>query len=170
MAEANTEPTMMFPRHRGLRLFILSLFGALLLGIVAVSIRTSMRPPRADPKNGELVTLGRQVYQAHCAQCHGANLEGQPNWKERRPDGSRPAPPHDASGHTWHHPDTVLFEIVQQGTQKYALPGEKMTMPAFDSVLSDKEIAAVIAYIKSTWPPNIQQLQEEVNQQSQNDQ
>ena len=43
-------------------------------------------------------------------------------------------------------------------------------MPAFGDVLSNEEIAAVIAYIKSTWPPDIQRLQEEVNQQSQDGQ
>jgi hypothetical protein len=47
----------------------------------------------------------------------GANLEGQPNWKERQANGRLPAPPHDASGHTWHHPDAQLFGITKQGSR-----------------------------------------------------
>src|SRR5215207_446826 len=121
-------------KHRAVRLFVLTFFGALLLGVLALSIRASIRPPRADPTNMQLVALGRQVYSSHCAQCHGANLEGQPNWKAPLPDGSRPAPPHDASGHTWHHPDTLLFDIVKDGGKVYAPPNEVNNMPAFGNV------------------------------------
>ena len=39
-------------------------------------------------------------------------------------------------------------------------------MPAFGGVLSDDEIWAALAYIKSTWPPDIQATQEQVNQQA----
>lgn len=154
-------------KRSGVRLFALTFFGALLLGVLALGIRASMRPPRSDATNPQLVARGRQVYSAQCARCHGANLEGQPDWKALLPDGSRSAPPHDASGHTWHHPDTLLFDIVKYGGKVYALPNEVNNMPAFGGVLSNEDIAAVIAYIKSTWPPDIQRLQEEVNQQSQ---
>ena len=71
------------------------------------------RPPAAGRVDTQLVT-GRQLYVAHCASCHGANLEGQANWQTRRPDGKLPAPPHDATGHTWHHADRVLFDITRQ--------------------------------------------------------
>ena len=165
MAQTHKAAPSTSQKHRGVRLFVLTFFGALLLGVLAFSIRASLRPPRADPTNAQLVARGQEVYSVQCARCHGANLEGQPNWKEPRPDGSRPAPPHDASGHTWHHPDTLLFDIVKNGGKVYALPNEINNMPAFGDVLSNEEIAAVIAYIKSTWPLDIQRLQEEVNQQ-----
>ena len=32
-------------------------------------------------------------------------------------------------------------------------------MPAFDEVLTDEEIAAVLDYLKSTWPPEIRIVQ-----------
>lgn len=166
MAQTHTEAPLPYKR-RGIRLFVLAFFGALLLGVLAFSIRASMRSPRADSQNATLVARGRQVYSVQCARCHGANLEGQANWKAPLPDDSRPAPPHDASGHTWHHPDTLLFDIVKYGGKVYALPNEVNNMPAFGDVLSNEDIAAVIAYIKRTWPPDIQRLQEEVNQQSQ---
>ncbi|MPZ46569.1 MAG: c-type cytochrome [Betaproteobacteria bacterium] len=71
--------------------------------------------PRADPRNAATVLLGEKLYQQHCAACHGAKLEGQPNWRERLPNGKLPARPHDESGHTWHHPDEVLFAITRNG-------------------------------------------------------
>ena len=60
---------------------------------------------RLDTGDAQVLATGKAVYERHCAACHGANLEGQPNWRSRDPSGRLPAPPHDASGHTWHHPD-----------------------------------------------------------------
>lgn len=61
------------------------------------------------PDDSALVADGRKLYDQACASCHGAMLEGQPNWRQRKADGRLPAPPHDPSGHTWHHPDAVLL-------------------------------------------------------------
>lgn len=95
---------------------------------------------------------GKRLYDAHCAGCHGLKLEGQPNWQKRNPNGRMPAPPHDESGHTWHHPDEVLFAVTKHGlVPPYAPPGYPSDMPAFAGVLSDDEIRAVLAYIKSHW-------------------
>jgi mono/diheme cytochrome c family protein len=108
--------------------------------------------PRADPRDAARVALGAKVYSRECASCHGANLEGQANWKEPLPSGRRPAPPHDDSGHTWHHPDYMLFAIVKNGlVPPYAPPGYESDMPAFGAKLADDEIWAVLAFIKSRW-------------------
>jgi len=142
---------------------------AVLAAVVAMVTREYLQADAAhrvvarDPK---LVERGRTVYETHCAACHGARLEGQPNWETRLPSGRMPAPPHDASGHTWHHPDAVLFGITKHGLVpgKYAPPGYQSDMPAFGGTLSDEEIAAVLAFIKSRWPPEIQRRQAEVDQ------
>jgi mono/diheme cytochrome c family protein len=106
---------------------------------------------RADPRDAAKVARGEKVYAANCASCHGARLEGQPQWQRRLPNGRMPAPPHDESGHTWHHPDAVLFGITKNGVAAYAPPGYESDMPAFGGKLSDEEIWAVLAYIKSRW-------------------
>ena len=97
------------------------------------------------------IGAGRQLYLEHCASCHGANLEGQPGWRTALPSGRMPAPPHDATGHTWHHADADLFSLVKHGLGAI-VPGYESDMPAFAGVLTDDEIRAVIDYIKSTWP------------------
>ena len=71
--------------------------------------------PGADAGDPALVSLGAEVYGAHCAVCHGVSLEGQAGWRRRNADGTLPAPPHDATGHTWHHPDDYLFEYTRRG-------------------------------------------------------
>tara|TARA_R110000744_G_C19243833_1_gene549518 strand:- start:186 stop:611 length:426 start_codon:yes stop_codon:yes gene_type:complete len=103
---------------------------------------------------------GERLYQENCASCHGANLEGQPDWRSRLPNGRLPAPPHDASGHTWHHTDRVLLDIVKRGTAAIVGNGYESDMPGFKEVLTDEEITAIIDYIKNTWPDRIRASQE----------
>ena len=120
--------------------------------LAACDSRIAGEDPRADPGNRDSVTLGAKVYAQHCAACHGAKLEGQPDWRRRLPNGRLPAPPHDDSGHTWHHPDDVLIAITKNGlVPPYAPAGYESDMPAFAGKLSDEEIFAVLAYLKSHW-------------------
>lgn len=110
----------------------------------------------------ETTHLGQELYAENCASCHGANLEGQqPDWKRRLENGRMPAPPHDATGHTWHHADQDLLVITRDGLGAI-VPGYESDMPAFGSFLSDEEIRAVLAYIKSTWPEREREFQAEV--------
>jgi mono/diheme cytochrome c family protein len=105
--------------------------------------------PTLDPAR---VEHGAALYAQHCARCHGASLEGQPNWKQRRPDGSLPAPPHDDSGHTWHHPDALLTDLIARGgAAVYNDPAIHSTMPAFGDKLAAEDIAAILDFIKSRW-------------------
>ncbi len=99
---------------------------------------------------------GQNIYQAECAACHGTRLEGQPDWRIRRPDGRLPAPPHDASGHTWHHPRPQLAAIVKAGmVPPHAPAGYVSDMPAFGGKLTDAQIDNVLAWIESQWPPEV---------------
>lgn len=118
---------------------------------------------RADAENAETIALGRTIYETQCAACHGAQLEGQPDWQMPLPSGRLPAPPHDATGHTWHHPDDILFRIVKEGTAAIVGGGYESDMPGFADVLSDAEIRAVLAYIKSTWPERERSYQAETS-------
>ena len=148
----------------GVGLFLISV--AVLAGTIIVALWSGPDSP-ADPDDPGKVARGKPVYDRHCASCHGAKLEGQPNWQDKLPTGRMPAPPHDASGHTWHHPDAVLFGITQQGLVpgKYAPRSYQSDMPRFGGVLSDEEIWAVLAYIKSSWPPSIRQAQLEMTRE-----
>jgi mono/diheme cytochrome c family protein len=123
---------------------------------------TPDKPLRIDPRDDHQVAIGQRLYATACASCHGASLEGQPNWQRRLPSGRLPAPPHDASGHTWHHSDTQLFRITKLGPAAYP-DGHPTDMPAFGGSLSDDEIAAILAFIKSKWPADIQSRQERIS-------
>ena len=115
------------------------------------------------PDDTAIVAAGEEVYKAHCASCHGANLEGEPNWKSPKETGRMPAPPHDEKGHTWHHKDIHLFELTKFGLKKYAGEDYETDMPAYEGTLSDDEIIAVLSYIKSHWPPEIREYHDALN-------
>ncbi|MBI2936345.1 MAG: cytochrome c [Chloroflexi bacterium] len=103
------------------------------------------------PLDPQQVACGRIVYETFCVQCHGQRGEGQPNWQLQNPDDTYPPPPHDSSGHTWHHGDSYLYRIVREGGKFNETPGFKSAMPAWGSILSLEEISAVITYLKSLW-------------------
>lgn len=146
---------------------LLALAGLILIGGALTIIEQLCYPdtgvPRMDPRDEQQVAVGRQIYDRSCMACHGADLEGQPNWREWLPSGRLPAPPHDETGHTWHHSDRILFGITKYGMiPPYAPPGHESDMPAFKDELTDEEIAAVLAYIKSTWSREVLEYQREV--------
>ncbi|MEP3435538.1 MAG: cytochrome c [Hoeflea sp.] len=117
------------------------------------------------PEDRRVLALGKTLYAANCASCHGVKLEGQvEDWRSPGPDGLMPAPPHDETGHTWHHPDELLFEITKYGTVAAAnLKNYTSAMPIYEGVLTDTEIIAVLSYIKSTWPDEIRSRHDEMN-------
>ncbi len=135
-----------------------------LLGAAAAALALFLAWPWVDKAmtggaaSASTTELGRSLYARHCASCHGVKLEGQPDWQTFLPSGRLPAPPHDASGHTWHHPDGVLFRITKEGTAAVVGGGYESDMLGFGKVMSDDEIRAVLAFIKSTWPEREQRL------------
>jgi mono/diheme cytochrome c family protein len=126
------------------------------LGVALVTTRTAL-------KDDTQIMRGRALYAHHCASCHGAQMEGQPNWQTTKLDGRLPAPPHDKTGHTWHHSDSELFQLTKQG-MSVVVPGYVSDMPAFAGILTDDDILAVLAFIKSMWPPEERNYQEMRNQ------
>lgn len=87
--------------------------------VVGLYVVFALARPTVANREAAQVDTGRRLYAAHCAACHGANLEGQANWRTRLANGRLPAPPHDASGHTWHHSDQVLLDITKKGPAAY---------------------------------------------------
>lgn len=100
--------------------------------------------PTSDPAR---LDQGAALYAQYCASCHGADLEGAPDWKKSLPDGSLPPPPQDSSGHTWHHPNSLLLDIMTNGGD----PADNSKMPAFGDQISKDEMISILDFIKSTW-------------------
>lgn len=133
------------------------LLSALLLAGV-VGGADAEQPASSDP------AAGQTLYAENCAACHGDTLQGEPDWQSPRADGTLPAPPHDETGHTWHHGDMMLFSYVKLGGQEAlaaaGVSGFNSAMPGFGAQLSDQQIWDILAYIKSTWPKRLQEIQQ----------
>ena len=138
--------------------------GAVLLIVIMVAalvLRSSNNEPASVASSNNL-TEGRTLYDAHCAACHGFALEGQADWKENNPDGSFRAPPHDETGHTWHHSDAYLVESIKLGGVRLPANIGVSAMPAYADILTDAQIDAILGYIKSDWPDDILASQQSI--------
>ena len=115
---------------------------------------------QAPASTSAQIEEGRAIYMATCSICHGEQGQGQPDWKIPLADGSLPAPPHDASGHTWHHSDAELLRIIREGGTFY-MPESKM--PAFGEFLDEEEMFAVLEFIRTMWGDRERAFQAEMN-------
>ena len=130
----------------------LALIGAALMAVASCTEKT---PPKT-PVEGrwythEQVTRGRDLFQQHCAVCHGRLGEGlADDWKKTDANGNYPPPPLNGTAHTWHHPIEILLRTIENGG--VPLGG---VMPAFGSVLDEDDALDVIAYVQSLWTDDI---------------
>ncbi len=154
----------MFALSRLARATVLALAG-LLLGLGVLGLLWPEGAEVGAPGANSHISLseGARLYADNCAACHGANLEGQADWRQRGPGGYLPAPPHDFSGHSWHHPDRQLFTITKQGTEALVGGDYKSNMGGFAGKLSDEEIWGILRYIRSRWPEDVQRRQQEIS-------
>jgi mono/diheme cytochrome c family protein len=99
----------------------------------------------SSPNKSEQIAVGKRVYEQQCTTCHGLNGQGQFPDAPYKPDksGRIGAPPHDSTGHTWHHPDAALLGIIKNGL---VIEGF-LPMPGFGDKLTDNEIQAVLVYL-----------------------
>ncbi len=141
---------------RGVAVRVLSIC-IVVLGLVACDSRPesgALSPPLplaqferiGDP---EVINSGAQLYQQHCAGCHGARAEGDPAWRRPGADGRYPPPPLDGSGHAWHHSRAWLKAMIRDGSQPEG------NMPAWGALLSEDEIEAVVAWFQSLWSEQV---------------
>ncbi|GBD10570.1 hypothetical protein HRbin23_00214 [bacterium HR23] len=120
---------------------------SLLAGLVLVGILL-LACQKGGAVAPQVVQRGQSLYQTYCITCHGG-IQGD----TRVPY----APPHTSAGHTWHHPDGQLKEIILNG---YTYRG---TMPAFRGILSEEDVEAILAYIKTWWGEQERAYQAEVS-------
>ena len=146
---------------------LLSVVVSVMVGGIIFHLSSPVKKAEADIslqyKDKAIIDLGKNVYAENCASCHGIALEGQANWRQRDADGYLLAPPHDETGHTWHHPDSYLFLMTKYGIEEMIGKTYPNNMPAYEDKLTDAKILAALSYIKSTWPSRIQRQHDQIN-------
>lgn len=106
------------------------------------------------------VARGKALYEQNCIRCHGHNAQGDPQWRQRNPDGTFPPPPLDGTGHAWHHSHDWLHEVILTGTEPQG------HMPAWGGKLNDQQVDDVIAWFQSLWPDEVYAAWWEMEQRS----
>ena len=105
-----------------------------------------------------MIARGKIVYESNCVSCHQVNLVGAENWKVVDKDGHRKAPPLNGTGHTWHHDDASLHNIIKYGLAKIVKDYDGK-MIGFGDKINDKQVDYVLSYIKSHWEDEIYERQ-----------
>lgn len=139
------------------------LFFCIVFLIIYINVLSGSNESILKSEDSNIVTAGKTIYIEYCASCHGINLEGQNDWKGKIVNGMRLAPPHDETGHTWHHSDKYLFLTTKYGIEKIIGQKYPNNMPVYKDILNDEQIISVLSYIKSSWPKKIKDYQEKLN-------
>ncbi|MDH3662354.1 MAG: c-type cytochrome [Alphaproteobacteria bacterium] len=118
--------------------------------------------PPGDPADEEQVAVGGALYGWNCARCHGEDLGGELGWVAEETNLSDEqvrdvaerlgdvAPAHDDKGQTSRLDDATLFRVIDEGPAT-VLDKPNSRMSGFHGHLSDGEIWAIIAFMKSHW-------------------
>lgn len=150
---------------------VLALVGVLFLVAVTATRIKPFATDREDlnlrPDDVHVLAVEKRIYATQCTSCHRVRLEGQPEWRIRGAYGLLPAPPHDASGYTWHHPDETLIRITKFGVASIAGdPGYKSSMPIYGGQLTDDKIIAALSWINAHRPAQVGQKHDQMNAQA----
>ena len=105
-----------------------------------------------------MIARGKIIYESYCVSCHQVNLVGAENWKGLDEDGHRKAPPLNGTGHTWHHDDATLHNIIKYGLAKI-VKNYDGKMIGFGDKINNKQVDSVLSYIKSHWEDEIYERQ-----------
>ena len=118
------------------------------------------RQPEADPSGSaatprvepvpSLARLerGARLFQEHCAQCHGPEAQGHPDWQT---PGVVAAPPLNGTGNDWKRSRQELAHVILQGAKRDGTP----VMPGWEGRLTEAEVDDVIAWFQALWPADV---------------
>jgi mono/diheme cytochrome c family protein len=117
------------------------------IGAVDVAVDVDVNATGVRWYSEAQVAAGSRVFAQNCAACHGELAQGlTSDWKQRLDDGSLPPPPLNGSAHAWHHPRSLLLQVINTGGAAFG-----GNMPAFAGVLDQSEKLAAIAYFQDFW-------------------
>jgi mono/diheme cytochrome c family protein len=91
---------------------------------------------------------GAKLFQEHCAQCHGPEAQGHPDWQT---PGVVAAPPLNGTGNDWKRSRAEIVAVIANGAQRNGVT----VMPAWKGRLTEAEMNDVIAWFQALWPPDV---------------
>ncbi len=135
-------------RGLGVVLLLLAVCGCDRKGVD--SSTTALQAPLGSdrPLSLESVMRGARLYQEHCAQCHGPEAEGHPDWQNPQVTA---APPLNGTGNEWKRKKSEFVTIVKNGMTRNNEP----VMPGWGDRLSNQEIEDIVSWFQALWPIDV---------------
>ncbi len=96
----------------------------------------------------ERVARGAKLFQENCAQCHGPQAQGHPDWKRARKEGYAAAPPLNGTGTDISLTRERMVEVIRKGARRKGV----MVMPAWKGRVGDDQIIDIISWYQALWP------------------
>ncbi len=117
------------------RLVYLATAAAAVVVIAACGRSSPADSGEIPEQNDALVGLGAELYEAHCAACHGADLRG-----------TDQGPSHLSSVYNpGHHSDDAFWLAVLQGSRQHHWRfGDMAPVPGLDR----QDVEAIVAYVR----------------------
>ncbi|MDO8595641.1 MAG: cytochrome c [Sulfuricaulis sp.] len=100
------------------------------------------------PFSTESLFRGVRLFQENCAQCHGPEAQGHPDWQNPKVVA---APPLNGTGNVWKRRKQDMIAAIQNGAKRNGEP----VMPAWKGRLSDQDIEDIIAWFQALWPADV---------------
>lgn len=98
-----------------------------------------------------VLARGALLYQQNCAECHGPEAQGHPDWENAKQRGYSAAPPLDGTGPAKKLRETELVAIIKNGVKYNGKP----VMPAWQGRVSDEDVKSVITWFQALWPGEV---------------
>ncbi|GMR18263.1 MAG: hypothetical protein BMS9Abin33_0669 [Gammaproteobacteria bacterium] len=102
----------------------------------------------------ESISRGAAVFQRNCAECHGPEAQGHPDWGSTTTGKKKAyvvAPPLNGAGVTWKRSRQDIKNIIKQGVIKENVP----VMPAWKGRVDEQELDDVVTWFQALWPPEV---------------
>lgn len=107
----------------------------------------------------ERVARGARLFQENCAQCHGPQAQGHPDWQRARKEGYAAAPPLNGTGTDISLSRERMVEVIRKGAKRKGV----MVMPAWKGRVDDEQITDIISWYQALWPAETYQLWRRAN-------
>lgn len=104
----------------------------------------------------ETMMNGARLYQEYCAQCHGPEAQGHPDWQN---PAVTAAPPLNGSGNEWKRSRSEIIAIIQNGITRQGEP----VMPAWKGRVADKDLDDLLTWMTALWPNDVYERWQALN-------
>ncbi len=98
--------------------------------------------------SAESLFRGVRLFQEHCAQCHGPEAQGHPDWRNPKVVA---APPLNGTGNEWRRRKRDMISVIKNGAKRHGDP----VMPGWKGRLTDREIEDIIGWYQALWPAEV---------------